>query len=210
MIKKLLFAILFSACFTSLHAQGVVCITVFNDLNGDGVQTASQGESGVEGVAIVIVAAPASFPHPLPYAMYTDATGNYCFTDLDNGQYNFALEVPEGWNYSGDPFFTVNVTDGGANNFRFGVMEAMATRGHEMTKLKAYPNPASTFLTIQSQTTEVGAEIMIYDLSGKWLSSQKLTGTNTNVDVSQLATGFYIAKFKFGNVSQNLKFAIAR
>ena len=210
MLRKLLFTLLLSISFMSFYAQGpgIVCVEVFNDLNGDGLQT--DNEPGIEGIGFIIIAAPPSFVYPLPYYMATDETGNYCFTGLDYGTYTFQVEVPEGWQLTGSasPFFTVDIVESDLpNSFRFGLSSTMAAPQHQLLHPKVYPNPASSVLNIQSPGSE-GGEVIVYDLTGKHLLSKKLTGGTAAINVSSLLPGIYVVQHKWGNRSGTTKFIV--
>ncbi len=55
-----------------------------------------------------------------------------------------------------------------------------------------YPNPASTLLNIHSTQSMAGSNLRVYDLVGRLVISQVLTGTSNAVDVATLANGTYI------------------
>lgn len=207
MIKNLLF-IFFIGFSTGLYAQnGSVCVQIFNDLNGNGLQ--DEGEAGVEGITIYVVAAPPSFEYPLPHGAITDATGNYCFTELDNGQYTFEIEVPEGWELSGDPYFTIDITNEAPNNYyRRAFSDTMSAIDPKAPEFTLYPNPAGNILTITGISGE--GEIIVYDTAGKSVLRQQLAGDDTTIDVSRLSPGVYIAHLTSGTASGTMKFFIAR
>ena len=55
--------------------------------------------------------------------------------------------------------------------------------------LKAYPNPADEFLTIEIENTSSQSEIKLYSASGVYLSTQTLN--DNKIDVSSLSSGIY-------------------
>lgn len=60
--------------------------------------------------------------------------------------------------------------------------------------LRIYPNPATSYFTVASKTTE-SLNCSIYDMEGRRLSAQKLS-QNGRVDISNLSNGAYILIFE--------------
>lgn len=69
-------------------------------------------------------------------------------------------------------------------------------------EVSVFPNPTSDFLTIQTETVE-NIRYELYDAQGKCVLQGKLTGTQTSVHVSELATGSY--SLNLLNATQLLK-----
>lgn len=63
----------------------------------------------------------------------------------------------------------------------------------ENAALVLYPNPARDFVTVSGLNGQENAKtLQVYDLFGRMVLSQKLSGTaTTTINVSALATGFY-------------------
>jgi len=57
--------------------------------------------------------------------------------------------------------------------------------------LKIYPNPSSTKVTIETTTK---GQLFILNLNGEQLLVQEITGTKTQLDVSNLSSGIYFLK----------------
>ncbi|PHR14762.1 MAG: hypothetical protein COA40_00855 [Aequorivita sp.] len=66
-----------------------------------------------------------------------------------------------------------------------------------------YPNPIKDVLNIQSQA--VVDAIVIYDVLGKIVLSQKLSITSPSINTSNLGPGSYLAKVTIGSISKILK-----
>lgn len=171
-----------------------VCGEIFNDINGDGI--ADWNEPGISGVNVTIISAPASFPYPLPYTTSSGSTGSYCFTDLDNGTYTFQVEVPEGWEAgsSFSPIYnvTIPVLNYG-NTYKTGLRPALSTADIEKSGFLVYPNPATTTVDIIAENYS-GTTLTLFDMSGKQLHTQTLSGNITRMDVGNLASGVYLLK----------------
>ncbi|NWF88786.1 MAG: hypothetical protein HXY50_04900, partial [Ignavibacteriaceae bacterium] len=63
----------------------------WKDLDGDGIQ--DDGEPGFEGVKVELYTCAGD----LVATQYTDANGNYLFTDLTPGSYSLQFYTPDGW-----------------------------------------------------------------------------------------------------------------
>ncbi|MBP5709481.1 MAG: T9SS type A sorting domain-containing protein [Bacteroidales bacterium] len=58
-----------------------------------------------------------------------------------------------------------------------------------------YPNPTNDILNIKSKSVDFdNAQVELYDLSGKLLLNNTLQENTLRIDVSGLASGFYIIK----------------
>lgn len=209
MIKKLLFSIIIFISITTLvtaQGNGAVCGAIFNDLNGDG--TLNEGEPGVPGIYIVLVSAPVT--EDVFVAQVTYENGNYCFTGLDQGVYQFAIEVPEGWAMNGPNMFSVTITDDSTlNGYRYGLVATMAAPKQQQSVLNLYPNPASENITIVLQNP-VQSEVKIFDVSGKKLVTQAISGTESKIDISALRAGVYVAVVTSEGQANTKKFVVVR
>jgi hypothetical protein len=66
-----------------------------------------------------------------------------------------------------------------------------------------YPNPTKNTITLKSNTTIT--EIEVFNIEGRKLFTQKLEALESNVDLSQFASGTYFFKVKFDEVEKNFK-----
>ncbi len=60
----------------------------------------------------------------------------------------------------------------------------------EQNQIRVYPNPATNYLTVQSQGA-IFTEFQILDVTGKMIRSIKSVGSNQRIDVSDLPQGLY-------------------
>ena len=74
--------------------------------------------------------------------------------------------------------------------------------------LIVYPNPASGIVTIAG--TSAKGNLVIYDVTGKQISSYRLNGTVQTIDVSGLANGIYIASVEENGAVKSIRLEIAR
>lgn len=73
-------------------------------------------------------------------------------------------------------------------------------------KLTMFPNPANSFVKIQSDKQI--EELRIYDLSGKLILSQEFYNKNCVIDVSTLHKGLYVMQAKMGKRIENIRLMI--
>ncbi|TCI92639.1 fibronectin type III domain-containing protein [Tenacibaculum sp. M341] len=63
----------------------------------------------------------------------------------------------------------------------------------DISKLKYYPNPVKSILTIQNNDTEL-TKIEVYNLIGQKLITEKINDISTDIDFSRLESGTYLIK----------------
>ena len=61
-------------------------------------------------------------------------------------------------------------------------------------ELKVYPNPTSEYLIIQLNSPEKKPQYQLFDLSGKLLQNNSVTGTETRINLNEYASGTYLLK----------------
>ncbi|WP_432672028.1 M12 family metallo-peptidase [Flavobacterium sp. SM2513] len=66
-----------------------------------------------------------------------------------------------------------------------------------------YPNPTKNNINLKSNTNIT--EIKVYNIEGRTLFSQKLNALESNVDLSQFASGTYFFKVRFNEIEKNFK-----
>ncbi len=71
----------------------------------------------------------------------------------------------------------------------------LATNSAEMvtSTIEAYPNPATDVITISSKNNEINSVVMT-DINGRTVKNVNVTGTETQINISDLATGVYTMK----------------
>jgi len=61
--------------------------------------------------------------------------------------------------------------------------------------VSAYPNPTTDYLTLKVKEVELsGLSFHLYDMQGRVLQANKLTGTETQIDMSRYAPSTYFVK----------------
>lgn len=58
--------------------------------------------------------------------------------------------------------------------------------------LSLFPNPASTWLTINTGSTQIDATLILHDINGRLIKSQPLNGSTTVLNIETLTSGIYI------------------
>lgn len=81
--------------------------------------------------------------------------------------------------------------------YRLPLVTLLGINDEVASNLVFFPNP--TYGEVNIQSSEEISEIVVVDLSGKVLFTQKVGGTSLSSDFSHLASGLYIAKIKTQN-----------
>ena len=79
--------------------------------------------------------------------------------------------------------------------------ESMDVSDHNRISIMVYPNPASNFINVNSNT--LINEISIYSAKGKLI--QTIEGNTTQIDISTYPRGVYLIHVRSGNVSKTQK-----
>ena len=80
----------------------------------------------------------------------------------------------------------------------------------EASMLQIYPNPADHTLHAEFPVELSGAEIRIYDSSGKLVANRKLSGNSVTLDVQDFANGIYLMEVTTEGVKLSRKVIISR
>ena len=97
--------------------KGTICVSFFNDINGDGSQKADT-ERLVPGgqVSVALADGTEVGNHTLD-----SATDEYCFTDIPAGEYRIAAAAPKNYNPTGDMNKTLTLEPGATAKISFAV-----------------------------------------------------------------------------------------
>lgn len=82
-------------------------------------------------------------------------------------------------------------------------INALSTNDFEKNNFTVYPNPASNFITISSELS-IDANFEISDINGKLLSKGRVEN-NSEIDISQLQSGFYLISISSEYKKQTFK-----
>jgi predicted transcriptional regulator len=75
----------------------------------------------------------------------------------------------------------------------------------EILEVVAYPNPAITELKFKFPNQAIEMELVVFNILGKRLSSDKVTKLNPTIDISNLPQGLYFVQLKFNNKIKTIK-----
>ncbi len=75
----------------------------------------------------------------------------------------------------------------------------------ELGLFRAYPNPASSEITIESISSEE-AQLTIVDLMGKTIQTEKLSGFSNTLNIEKLPEGIYIMQYISNGLKQTTRF----
>lgn len=106
-------------------------------------------------------------------------------SELQNGDFYFLFpqfQSTNGDNYNVNGLSNINIVESPT-----GIIDLVKS------DIKVYPNPAKDKLIIENSCTE-NYRISIYNLQGIKLMTQNISGEKTAIDISKLASGFYILK----------------
>ncbi|SDB21165.1 Por secretion system C-terminal sorting domain-containing protein [Flavobacteriaceae bacterium MAR_2010_188] len=82
----------------------------------------------------------------------------------------------------------------------------LSTKDKYSLDLRIFPNPVSSFLTLQSSKSLSNSKIVIYNVLGTKVKSQNSLGSSNKIDVTSLANGVYLLKITLDNNTKTFKF----
>jgi hypothetical protein len=93
-----------------------------------------------------------------------------------------------------------SVTQGVQHPFEIFVVTTIEKAKGINLSISAYPNPTIDYLTLEVKDFELSTlNFQLYDMSGKRLQSEKITGTQTSITMSNLVPATYFVKVVQGN-----------
>lgn len=145
----------------------------------------------------------------------TDASGNYSFGNIANGDFKIWIEVPTYLTTPKQITISSTTQQSAGNNFLMsGNTITPIANGISNTELemisKVWPNPVTNELNIQlSETTEGNVTIQIYSVSGQLIKSIDKTITKSStlhIEMNDITRGSYILSIqsKDGNANRML------
>jgi hypothetical protein len=93
-----------------------------------------------------------------------------------------------------------SVTQGVQQPYEISVVTAIEeAKGINLT-VSAYPNPTTDYLTLEVKDFELSTlHFQVYDMNGKLLQSEKITGNQTSIIMSNLVPATYFVKVVLEN-----------
>lgn len=74
------------------------------------------------------------------------------------------------------------------------ISNALSISEARLLQFEMFPNPATDVLNIQLPTGTSEAEVGVFDYTGRKVSAKTVTTTDTQLDITNLATGMYIIR----------------
>lgn len=140
-------------------------------------------------------------------SQYTDIYGLYFFADYCSNQIGVVNQIGELTflnSYNGNYFATFG-EDASGELYIAGKGSGTIYRIHGsvtasiedvVTSIKMFPNPTKDFISLESSSSALIAEVILYDISGKEILRKSLDVTTAQVDVSNISNGLYIMAVK--------------
>ena len=141
----------------------------------------------------------------------TDTSGNtlyFGYYGMGNSPNLFSLGTSDSsilifgsGNKSGNPksFYLIGVKDGNS------VFTAVENESAIAAGVHVYPNPATSMLNIKLDKANGKTLVEIYDLTGRKVMNESMTGSAYSLDISQLNSGNYILKTVNNNSVNTIK-----
>jgi hypothetical protein len=88
-----------------------------------------------------------------------------------------------------------SVAQGVQQPYEFSVLTAIEEAKGINLSVSAYPNPASDFLVLEIKDIELSdLSYRLYNTKGNYIQNEKITGSLTNIDMSNLMPAIYFVK----------------
>lgn len=120
---------------------------------------------------------------------------------VENSSSNLLLNYIDQTTYNDDVYYRVKVILKNGNIVFSNVVVAKAK-----STLKIFPNPATDYLYITSDTRSEFNQYKIVDLSGRLLQEGRLTDLNNKINVSNLSKGVYTIVILKNDMNQTFRF----
>lgn len=121
-----------------------------------------------------------------------------------NGQTSQTISITQSGTYS----VTVTDANGCTGSDTIVVNVSASVQYVNGVKYSLYPNPASTLLNLETEGNLVGSTLRLIDTKGSIVYENVLTGNNTQINVSEMASGLYHATITGDNKALRFKVII--
>ncbi len=187
-------------------AQGVISGTVFDDLDGDGIQ--ELGEPGVVGVTVTLKSGSTTVTTTV-----SDSNGSYIFPSITPGTYTVEITVPSGFTPTTLTTRPVTLVSGGSVSTSFGLQANGAITGNIFNDLdgdgmKQVDEPGLAGVTVDlsdsdSTTTSVNGD---YQFLNKTPGTYTVTASTPSGFVATTPTSRVVTFYSGGSASANFGF----
>jgi hypothetical protein len=97
---------------------------------------------------------------------------------------------------------TGSVSQGVQQTYEIAVINGLEEAKGINLSVSAYPNPTTNYLTLEVKEFELSnLYFQLYDMQGKLLQNEKLTGTETQINMSNYVSSTYFLRVINGNQS---------
>src|SRR5690606_10464688 len=79
---------------------------------------------------------------------------------------------------------------------------------YDKSNFKIYPNPSSEIICIQANEIIHNGKAQLFDLSGKLVLEQKMTGNTMFIETKGIASGIYVIKISDGQITSSQRVVI--
>jgi PKD repeat protein len=145
-------------------------------------------------------------------ATYTNADGDYTFSNIPEGTYNV---YPEAMNYTTTPSATITISAGNTNssnnNFEQTDDEILPMSGglgiSTLSKedgIFVYPNPVSNTLFLESKNNNF-SQVTIVNTQGQAVRQQAIRSGKNSIETADLGSGIYYLLIKGSGGARSLK-----
>lgn len=125
-----------------------ICVLLFNDQNGDSLR--QETEPAIEGGAVSVTEISGKYTAALDTIIVADpeAYQGICFSDVPEGTYNISVAIPDQYNPTTDPAYTLQVKSGDLIFVPFGAQSTETTVSEPEDPSNEGGNATSTVLGI--------------------------------------------------------------
>ena len=124
-----------------------------------------------------------------------NATGNNASGSGGSASYSVGQVV-----YTTNTGTNGSVAQGVQQPYEISVVTAIEEAKGINLSVSAYPNPTTDYLTLRIDELEISnLSFQLYDMTGKLLQSEKITGNQTSIVMSNLVPATYFVKVIQGN-----------
>lgn len=148
---------------------------------------------------------------------YTDANGDYSFSNIPLGTYNIYPEnMPQITTPSSSMTITATTTQFNSIDFvknsKKIIPKNLGVTDLNAQQFTVHPNPAKDVVTISWNNTTIGnATIVLVDMSGRvLLQTNTTTNNDANINIGSVPSGMYFLKITNGTTQQTEKLMIQK
>ncbi|RYZ13916.1 MAG: T9SS type A sorting domain-containing protein, partial [Sphingobacteriales bacterium] len=168
------------------------------------------GKGTGTGVPGLLVFLRNSTTNKLVSSVYTDANGDYTFTDIATGTYNV---YPEAMSYATIPSSVLTITGGQTSSTGVDFIQtedqikpkSLGINGLKKEDgISIYPNPATDVLVIENKAGKFN-QVSIVNTLGQVVKQQGIDKGNNKIEISAMTSGLYYVIINGGEGARSVK-----